>query len=217
MFAYDMQVYGRATVIGDSTGGGAHSVDLYPIDDLFEIYIPTARAINPVTSDNWDGTGVIPDVIVPSDAALDTALVLARAAAADFAETKERRLSAAVEVMQRHLDDAGAHFQAGRDDEAALAVDSLFLVGLEARLINEFFLSVLVYEYFGESEEKILFAILNKWIEHYPDSPTAWESMANAYLAHRYYDLAVESFERVLDLAPDNRNAAKLIDRFRNE
>ena len=82
IFAYDMQVNGRATLVGDSTGGGAHSVDLYQIDDRFEIYIPTARAINPVTSGNWEGTGVIPDVLVASDAALDTALVLARAAAA---------------------------------------------------------------------------------------------------------------------------------------
>lgn len=69
MFAYDLQVRNRATLVGDSTGGGAHSVGLYQIDDLFEIYVPTERAINPVTSGNWEGAGVIPDVVVPSETA----------------------------------------------------------------------------------------------------------------------------------------------------
>ena len=47
-FAYDMKVRKRATLVGDSTRGGAHSVDLYQVDDHFEIYISTERAINPV-------------------------------------------------------------------------------------------------------------------------------------------------------------------------
>ena len=35
---------------------------------------------------------MIPDVLVPSDAALDTALVLARAAAAEYGAAREERL-----------------------------------------------------------------------------------------------------------------------------
>ncbi|MET8357395.1 hypothetical protein [Micromonospora sp. NPDC005171] len=36
--------------------------------------MPTARTINSVTGTNWEGVGVIPDVPVPADHALDTAL-----------------------------------------------------------------------------------------------------------------------------------------------
>lgn len=39
--------------------------------------VPAARAINPITKTNWEGTGVEPDVKVPADDALETAKQLA--------------------------------------------------------------------------------------------------------------------------------------------
>jgi C-terminal processing protease CtpA/Prc len=43
------------------------------------VFIPSGRAINPITGTNWEGTGVTPDVAVPAGDALETALRLARA------------------------------------------------------------------------------------------------------------------------------------------
>ena len=56
----------RATLVGEPTKGGAHSVDVFGIDDRFEFYISTERAVSPVTGGNWEGTGVIPDIRVPA-------------------------------------------------------------------------------------------------------------------------------------------------------
>jgi hypothetical protein len=42
-FAYDMQSRKRATLVGEPTKGGAHSVDVFGIDDKFEFYISTER------------------------------------------------------------------------------------------------------------------------------------------------------------------------------
>ncbi|MDH4197265.1 MAG: S41 family peptidase, partial [Candidatus Aminicenantes bacterium] len=64
MFAYDMQASRRAMIVGEATRGGAHSVDLFRVDDQFEIYISTGRAVNPLTGSNWEGVGVLPDVRV---------------------------------------------------------------------------------------------------------------------------------------------------------
>jgi hypothetical protein len=214
MFAYDLKVRDRATLVGEPTGGGAHSVDLYQIDDQFEIYIPTARAISPVTASNWEGAGVIPDVAVPAEAALDTAVVLARAAAADYGAARESRLRAAVDRMQRLLDDAETLYRAGMKGEADVALDSVFQIGDEAGLINEFFVDVLSYNYFAESDEQILYAVLSKKVEFFPESPTAWEALANAYAANGRDELAVECYEKVLELDPENRNAAKWIERL---
>lgn len=41
--------------------------------DNFAIGVPFARAINPVTHNNWEGTGVEPDVKVPAADALNAA------------------------------------------------------------------------------------------------------------------------------------------------
>jgi hypothetical protein len=41
------------------------------------MFVPTGRAINPITKTNWEGTGVKPDVAVAADAALEKAHELA--------------------------------------------------------------------------------------------------------------------------------------------
>jgi hypothetical protein len=75
--AYDMQALKRATIVGETTGGGAHGTTMYRITDHFGASIPFCRGINPVTKTDWEGTGVKPDVMVPADQALLTAHVLA--------------------------------------------------------------------------------------------------------------------------------------------
>ncbi|MEO8846931.1 MAG: S41 family peptidase [Kofleriaceae bacterium] len=78
--AYDLQTTKRATVIGETTGGGAHPVKLVSLDDSFAIMMPFAESISPITHGNWEGTGVIPDVPTTSEAALEEALKRAQAA-----------------------------------------------------------------------------------------------------------------------------------------
>jgi hypothetical protein len=78
-FTNNLKVLKRATIVGETTGGGAHPVRGRPIDDRFMIGVPFARAINPVTHTNWEGVGVEPDVKVPTKDALATAERLLRA------------------------------------------------------------------------------------------------------------------------------------------
>jgi len=68
-FGYTLQALGRAEVIGEATGGGAHPTRPFPISAAVHIGIPFARSINPVTGTNWQGTGVLPDTPVPADQA----------------------------------------------------------------------------------------------------------------------------------------------------
>jgi len=76
-FSYDLQNLKRGTIVGETTGGGAHMVRGERIDAHFMIGVPFAKAINPISKTNWEGTGVVPDVKVPADDALSTAEKLA--------------------------------------------------------------------------------------------------------------------------------------------
>lgn len=67
----------RATLVGETTGGGAHLVNGHRIDDHFGIGVPFATAVNPITKTDWEGTGVQPDVKVKAADALETAEKLA--------------------------------------------------------------------------------------------------------------------------------------------
>jgi hypothetical protein len=68
--AYALKTLHRATLIGETTGGGAHPGDMHRIGDHFEAFIPDSRSISPITHADWEGTGVTPDVHVPADKAL---------------------------------------------------------------------------------------------------------------------------------------------------
>jgi Peptidase family S41/N-terminal domain of Peptidase_S41 in eukaryotic IRBP len=70
---YSLQAQGRAEVIGETTGGGAHPTRPIPVSGTVVIMVPFARSVNSVTGTNWEGTGVVPDVAVPADEAYDVA------------------------------------------------------------------------------------------------------------------------------------------------
>jgi retinol-binding protein 3 len=76
-FTYNLKNLKRATIIGETTGGGAHPVAGHRIDDHFMIGVPFARAVNPISKKNWEGTGVEPDVKVAASDALDVAKKMA--------------------------------------------------------------------------------------------------------------------------------------------
>ena len=76
-FSYDLQTQKRATLVGETTGGGAHPMHGYPVADYFMIAVPEGKPINPVTHGDWEGKGVVPEVKVPAADALEKAQKLA--------------------------------------------------------------------------------------------------------------------------------------------
>jgi hypothetical protein len=109
-FTYNLKNLKRATIIGETTGGGAHPGGGVKLARNFAMFVPTGRAINPISKTNWEGTGVKPDVEVPADQALKTAHVAAlrkvvekatdaqlKAALQDQIENLQKELNAAKE------------------------------------------------------------------------------------------------------------------------
>jgi hypothetical protein len=73
-FTYNLKNLERATIVGETTGGGAHPVNrrLFPTLNI-SVGIPFGRAINPLTGTNWEGTGVTPHIEIQEDKALPAA------------------------------------------------------------------------------------------------------------------------------------------------
>ena len=72
-FSYNLKNLKRATLIGETTGGGAHPGGVVNAAEGFMVWVPSGRAINPITNTNWEGTGVVPHIKVNADQALQTA------------------------------------------------------------------------------------------------------------------------------------------------
>ncbi|WP_341501351.1 S41 family peptidase [Gallaecimonas sp. GXIMD4217] len=76
-FAYNFKQLKRATLVGETTRGGANPWRYYPLVAGFRAGIPNAMAVNPITKSNWEGVGVKPHVAASSEQALDRAYLLA--------------------------------------------------------------------------------------------------------------------------------------------
>jgi C-terminal processing protease CtpA/Prc len=99
-FCYDIQNLKRGKLIGETTGGGANPGGETRLADHFRLFVPTGRAINPVTKTNWEGVGVKPDVAVPAARALDTAYL-------DALRAQRQRVSAKdAPRLAKEIDDA---------------------------------------------------------------------------------------------------------------
>ena len=72
-FTYNLKNLKRATIVGETTGGGAHPGGVRPITDHFGIWLPNGRAINPITKTNWEGVGIEPDIKTEPTQALQAA------------------------------------------------------------------------------------------------------------------------------------------------
>ncbi len=89
-FSYNMQTRERATLIGETTAGGANPGGFLEAVQGFGIFVSTGAAVNPVTGTNWEGTGVEPDIAVPAEQALLRAhLLAAEQLAANVREEEE--------------------------------------------------------------------------------------------------------------------------------
>jgi hypothetical protein len=77
-FCYSLQNLKRAVVVGETTGGGAHSGrGLQRLTQSFTAFIPVGRSLSPIGKTNWEGTGVTPDIKASADASLRVAHLLA--------------------------------------------------------------------------------------------------------------------------------------------
>ena len=92
-FAYNLKHMERATLIGETTIGAAHPVTREVVANEFVVRVPYGRPINPVTSTNWEGSGVAPHVPVPAEEALKTAHLIALEGLTDNCQNDKERFA----------------------------------------------------------------------------------------------------------------------------
>jgi hypothetical protein len=91
-FALALKRTGRATLIGEATGGAGHYGGMRRIDDRFSVFIPVGRSFDQDTGKGWEADGVAPNVAVAAERALVEALTRSGVAAAE-AETLSAKVA----------------------------------------------------------------------------------------------------------------------------
>jgi retinol-binding protein 3 len=106
-FTNNLKVLKRATIVGETTGGGANPGGVFRLSEHFGIFVPTGRAVNPITKTNWEGTGVEPDVKVAKELALKTAYLAALNKSLEKTKNENLKndLKSVIEKTQKELEE----------------------------------------------------------------------------------------------------------------
>jgi hypothetical protein len=78
-FGFILKTTGRGSLVGQTTLGLNHFGQVVPIGQGLEAFVPVGRSFDPRTGKDWERIGVAPDVATAPDAALATAMNLAKA------------------------------------------------------------------------------------------------------------------------------------------
>ena len=199
-FSYNMQTQKRATLVGETTGGGANPGGSVPLNDKFMVFIPTGKAVNPITKTNWEGVGVVPEVQVPEAEALAKALELAGTAAAEF-RRKNRETHA---TLLREL------FESLENQTAAGSTDKLlacFRKNCDAGLMDEPGINALGYEYLMRHKKaRAAEAVFYSNTVLFPNSANVYDSYGEALTANGKLSEAVKSYRKAVELARANKD-----------
>jgi retinol-binding protein 3 len=124
--AYRFQVLKRATIVGETTGGGANAGGILDVAPFFRVWMPMGRPVDQDTATNWEGTGVVPDIKTSAREALAAAHLEAlktiqakstddqERARLDWALVRARARYDPPQVAARHLERLAGSYEKSR-------------------------------------------------------------------------------------------------------
>jgi tetratricopeptide (TPR) repeat protein len=210
-FAYNFKTRKRATLIGETTGGGANPGGFFRVSPLLGIFIPTGRAINPITKTNWEGTGVEPDIEVKAEEALDTCLPLAHEAAKKYAAAQRNGLEQRLEPTHKALEEGEKLISSGHKEEAEKRIQAALESAIVAGVANEMSVNSLGYSYLTAGNIDMAIAVFSFNVKHYPKSSNVYDSLGEALMKAGRNEESISNYKKSLELDPRNENAREMI------
>lgn len=216
-FSYNMLTQKRATLVGEVTGGGANPGGGARLNERFVIFIPTGRAINPITKTNWEGTGVTPHIKIAADQALERAHQEAQKAAEKFRKGKLEKVKTKVKLITQQLAKGESLLQSRNMTAGEGMVLTALKQGQRELNLSESLINSLGYFYLGQKKVDMAIAVFKYNVQAYPRSGNVYDSLGEALAQKGQYQLAIENYQKAFKLDPANRNALIVIKKLQEK
>jgi tetratricopeptide (TPR) repeat protein len=199
-FAYNMLTQKRATLIGQTSAGGANPGETRGINKDLSVFIPTGRAINPITNTNWEGVGVQPEILTKKEETFDHALILAQKAADSL---RKNKLETYIQLQQNLILNLEHYKKGESENKISTSIKNL----VESGLFGEWDINNLGYEYLMQhNKPEIGLCILKSNTIHFPKSPNVFDSYGEALKINGDLRSALESYQKAVDIATENND-----------
>jgi hypothetical protein len=213
-FAYNLKTRKRAKIIGETSGGGANPGGMHPITENLAIFIPTGRAINPVTGTNWEGKGVEPHIKVLADSALTVALVEAKSAAEKYKKSKIDKAKILISDIHSTENEVEKLVRAGKIEEAQDIFYRMLQIGVDQKLLNEMDINRMGYEYLRKDNIETATIVFQFNVKTFPKAFNTYDSLGEAYMKAGDTEKAIVNYKKSLELNPNNRNAHNMLEQL---
>lgn len=199
-FTYDLQNRNRATIVGEVSRGGANPGESFAINNRFNIFVSTGRAINPVTQTNWEGVGVKPDIHVSADKTLNKAHELAKVAAEKFKQKDMESKLALYKAFENGLNSIEEKLTEGKQNPEGNQYQELLnktlSKALEEELLDESAINNLGYEYLPQKNNPAMALLIFTYnTQAFPQSANAFDSLGEAHLKLGNKKLSEKNYE----------------------
>ncbi|MFT4535262.1 MAG: hypothetical protein ACJA1A_000534 [Saprospiraceae bacterium] len=199
-FSYNMQTRKRATLIGETTGGGANPGGSRVINSDLTVFIPTGMAINPITKTNWEGVGVIPEIKTTAEEAQSKAHEMAMVAAESYREDSNAKFT----KKYNELNASFSSFKKGQSDDIVL---NSVKKSLADDILGEAEVNMLGYTYLMNFEKpEVAESIFKANTVLFPNSPNVYDSYAESLMVNGKLELSAENYQKAVDVATKNEN-----------
>ncbi len=199
-FSYNMQTQKRATIVGQTTGGGANPGRSMNLNDQLRVIMPMGMAINPITETNWEGIGVEPDIKTAVEETFKNAHSLAMAAAQVYSENTNQSYTQLLTDLYRHFE------KYNKENSDKLILKSLTACR-DANLLREDEINLLGYDYLtAKNEIEMATCIFRANTLLFPESPNTFDSYAEALMLNGDLEASITNYQKAVALATSNGN-----------
>ncbi|GAB5554571.1 MAG: hypothetical protein Sapg2KO_41620 [Saprospiraceae bacterium] len=194
-FSFGLKIHDRATFIGETTAGGANPGDLIPISDDLQFFVSDVSVTHPNNDSSWEGIGVIPDIKVTSEKALEVAMEAAKKAANQYKEKSEQAARQRLLTLESQINNFTTTTSTKQLVKAYVDCKEDHLFFWEWELNN------LGYSYLGQAQNaKLGEAILEANKVMYPISANVHDSYGDALMASDQTERAIHSYKEAVAL-----------------
>lgn len=201
-FSYPLKVYKRATFIGETTKGGANAGDLISLDEDLQIFIPDVAGLpHPVSGEIFEGIGILPDIEVESEKAMEVAMEKAKKASKEYRAHMDAQAREALMALNKTVEEYD-----GKDEQ--LIVDAYLTCRAHDLIFEEWELNSLGYQLMGGDNLPTALAIFKTNTVLYPHSANTFDSYADALLKNGNVKEAIASYEQAIARAKQNEEGS---------
>ena len=187
-FAYDLQKRNRAIIVGETTGGGAHPINVIRLPKDYALIVPISESINPITNSNWEGVGVIPNVKTTKDKALRKANDLAAVAAKTY---REKPFNMLKDILSKN--------EVSKNEEEVVC--NLLELLLKRNHLQDFMINDMGYSYLRNEQTKAASVIFKANTTIFPNSPNTHDSYAEVLAVQGKNEEALKQYKQAVLLA----------------